>query len=172
MSELRDFKFERLKKDDETAVCRWLEGHLVEHMTWWSKQIGPAWTTDHIREHLREHQLVEKEWQELLEDSTKENRFVTIAREKDRNTTGVVWGSVRTDRYFRHPRGELNWICVDPAHRRRGIGMLLMDWADLWFKGMGVRSRELFATAANRSAIELYKKRGYQTVDVRMIRGF
>ena len=172
MSELGNFKFERLRKDDESVVSGWLEGHLLEHMTWWSKQIGPVWTPEHIREHLREHKLVQKEWDEILEDSTKEERFVTVAREGQDRCVGVVWGSVRTDRYFRHPRGELNWICVAPEQRRRGIGMLLMDWADLWFKGMGVRSRELFATAANRSAIELYKKRGYQTVDVRMLRGF
>ena len=172
MSELGDFKFERLRKDDESTVCRWLEGHLVEHMTWWSKQIGPVWAIEHIREHLREHHLVEKEWDEIRTDSVKEDRFVTTAREEDGRCVGIVWGSGRTDRDFRHPRGELHWICVEPDQRRRGIGMLLMDWADLWFKGMGVRSRELFATAANRSAIELYKKRGYQTVDVRMLRGF
>ena len=171
MSRLHNFKFESLREDDRIAVSQWLKGHLSEHMKWWSEQIGPSWSEEHILEHLREHQLVEKEWSELWADSLKEDRFVTMARSLEGKPLGVVWGSVRLDRYFRHYRGELNWICVEPQERRRGIAALLMDWADLWFKGREVRSYELFATALNRSAIELYKKRGYKTVDVRMLRG-
>ena len=171
MSGLQNFKFESLREDDRVIVSGWLKGHLLQHMKWWSEQIGPAWSEDHILEHLREYQLVEKEWSEIWEDSLKEDRFVTVARNLDGNSVGVVWGSVRLDRYFRHCRGELNWICVEPNERRRGIARLLMDWADLWFKGRDVRSHELFATGLNRSAIELYKKRGYKVVDVRMLRG-
>ena len=171
MSTFDDFKFESLREDDREAVCGWLREHLLEHMRWWSTEIGPAWSDAHILEHLREHQLVEREWSELWEDARKEDRFVTVARDLDGKALGVVWGSVRIDRYFRHPRGELNWICVEPQERRRGIAALLMDWADLWFKGREVRSYELFATGLNRSAIELYKKRGYTVVDVRMLRG-
>ena len=131
----------------------------------------PLWNDDHILEHIREHRLVEKEWEELWEDARKDDRFVTVARNLEGQPLGLVWGSVRLDRYFRHYRGELNWICVEPQERRRGIAARLMDWADLWFKGKNVRSHELFATQRNLSAIALYKKRGYQVVDVRMLRG-
>jgi len=171
MLELRDFKFERVREEDQEPVSAWLLEHLSQHIKWWSEQIGPAWTEAHILEHIREHQLVQQEWAELLADSIKNERFVTVIRGSDDRALGLAWGSVRKDRYFKHMRGELNWICVAPQERRRGIARLLMDWVDIWFKGMGVRSHELFATAANRSAIELYKKIGYRSVDVRMLRG-
>ena len=80
MSGLQNFKFESLREDDRPAVVGWLEGHLVQHMKWWSEQIGPSWSDEHIREHLREHQLVEKEWAGTLDRFVKEDRFVTVAR--------------------------------------------------------------------------------------------
>lgn len=171
MSDLANFKFDALRATDEPKVSLWLLEHLVRHLQWWSSEMGPAWSASRVESHIVEHQLVQKEWAEMWEDGQLDGHFVTVARAQAGEPVGLIWGSIHKDRYFRDLRGVVHWLSVAPNERRRGIAARLMDWSDIWFKGKGARSRELFVTAANSSAVELYKKNGYRTVDVRMLHG-
>ena len=59
MSGLQNLKFEKLREDDQSAVSAWLLEHLQRHMKWWSRELGPGWADERIREHIGEHRLVE-----------------------------------------------------------------------------------------------------------------
>jgi len=64
--------------------------------------------------------------------------------------------------------GFINNLYVAPEHRQRGLGRLLVEKADEWFRSRGVRRAQLTASTVNPVAIGLYEKMGYETIRVRM----
>jgi ribosomal protein S18 acetylase RimI-like enzyme len=59
--------------------------------------------------------------------------------------------------------GELD---VDPAHRNRGIGGALLDYAEAEAKGLGYRRMSLQTTTVN-PARRLYERHGFSVVETR-----
>ena len=55
-------------------------------------------------------------------------------------------------------RGYVQWVCTDPAHRRKGYARALMLALDEWAVGQGVQVIDLHATPAGRP---LYENLGY-----------
>jgi RimJ/RimL family protein N-acetyltransferase len=53
-------------------------------------------------------------------------------------------------------------LMVAREFRRRGIGMALMEEAERWARGLGVRKLELHVFPHNEAAIALYKRLGYE----------
>lgn len=53
-------------------------------------------------------------------------------------------------------------LMVARDHRRRGIGLALMDAAEAWARRVGVRKLELHVFPHNAAAIALYEKLGYE----------
>jgi RimJ/RimL family protein N-acetyltransferase len=53
-------------------------------------------------------------------------------------------------------------LMVAREFRRRGIGMALMEEAEQWARGLGVRKLELHVFPHNEAAIALYKRLGYE----------
>lgn len=62
---------------------------------------------------------------------------------------------------------ELANIAVDPEHRGRGVGALLLDRAVALAREAGAGSLFLEVRASNESAAALYRSRGFQVVAVR-----
>jgi RimJ/RimL family protein N-acetyltransferase len=53
-------------------------------------------------------------------------------------------------------------LMVAREFRRRGIGTALMEEAERWARGLGVRKLELHVFPHNEAAIALYKRLGYE----------
>jgi ribosomal protein S18 acetylase RimI-like enzyme len=58
--------------------------------------------------------------------------------------------------------GHITQICVDPAHRRKGLARLLLQVAAAQFQRLGMTDLTLTVTEANSQAVELYMAEGYE----------
>jgi RimJ/RimL family protein N-acetyltransferase len=58
-------------------------------------------------------------------------------------------------------------LMVAHGHRRRGIGRALMEAAEIWARGVGVRKIELHVFPHNEAAIALYEGLGYEREGLR-----
>ncbi|MCC6030838.1 MAG: GNAT family N-acetyltransferase [Desulfurococcales archaeon] len=62
--------------------------------------------------------------------------------------------------------GHIISICVDPGFRRRGIGSKLMIMAEKYFVEERVCISKLEVRVDNEEAMKMYKKLGYDIVDI------
>jgi ribosomal protein S18 acetylase RimI-like enzyme len=77
---------------------------------------------------------------------------------------GVVVASVMAG-YDGH-RGWINYLAVDPAHQRRGLGGAMMAEAEQRLRACGCPKINLQVRAANQSVVEFYRELGYAVEDV------
>jgi ribosomal protein S18 acetylase RimI-like enzyme len=77
---------------------------------------------------------------------------------------GEVVGSVMAG-YEGH-RGWINYLAVDPAHQRRGLGRALMAEAERLLRREGAPKINLQVRSANQGVIDFYQRLGYQVDDV------
>ncbi len=59
--------------------------------------------------------------------------------------------------------GRIEHIFVDESWRGKGLGKMLMETAEEYFRKRGVKKVKLTVTTANRKAIKLYSEMGYET---------
>lgn len=64
-------------------------------------------------------------------------------------------------------QGEIAWLCVHPAHRRRGLAGALLDALDAEWAARGVTDAWLEVRRDNAGAIALYASRGWREHGVR-----
>lgn len=60
-------------------------------------------------------------------------------------------------------QGYVSDLYVEPTWRRRGVAAALMDHAETYFARLGLRRVMIHALGANRPALDLYRKRGFET---------
>jgi RimJ/RimL family protein N-acetyltransferase len=58
-------------------------------------------------------------------------------------------------------------LMIARSHRRRGIGLALMEAAEAWARGVGVLKIELHVFPHNEAAIALYQRLGYEREGLR-----
>jgi ribosomal protein S18 acetylase RimI-like enzyme len=58
--------------------------------------------------------------------------------------------------------GHITQLCVRPQERRRGLGRVLLEIAAQGFAKQGIREVSLTVTEANTSAVDLYRREGYE----------
>lgn len=63
-------------------------------------------------------------------------------------------------------RGWLNYVAVDPAHQRQGLGREIVSEAEARLRELGCPKINLQVRTSNRSAIEFYERLGYSVDDV------
>jgi ribosomal protein S18 acetylase RimI-like enzyme len=157
-------------EQDEADVHVWLRAYLREHLRWWSGSTGPLWSDEAIDAHLASHDLVSRDWQEILKASTSARCFVQVLRGVEGGApVGLVWAELGRDRVLKIRLGVLSWIYVAPEARGQGLAGRLLDAADGWMRDQQVAAREVFVTAANEAAVRLYTAHGYSVVDHRML---
>jgi ribosomal protein S18 acetylase RimI-like enzyme len=104
--------------------------------------------------------------QASLDNSGAQDRAVFVAQAGE-EIVGLVTVSER-----RHFTGEVDAyvgeLVVDAGHERRGIGTLLLDVAEEWARGRGLRHLTLETGAANGPARAFYARSGYREEDVRL----
>ena len=61
------------------------------------------------------------------------------------------------------PRGHVISMWVDPAFRRTGVGIMLIDALSSWARSRGLRELKLMVTSVNRGAIDFYQRIGFHT---------
>jgi ribosomal protein S18 acetylase RimI-like enzyme len=64
-------------------------------------------------------------------------------------------------------RGWMYYVAVDPDHRGRGLGRLVVTAAEEWLSGQ-VPKAMLMVRAANEAAVGFYEGLGYQAEEVRV----
>lgn len=157
-----------LLPDDEATVRAWLTDYLCDHVAGWVQAHGLPWTPAQIREHVREHGLVERDYTELVAAIDDPSAHVELALEGS-TPLAIVHAEQRVDRYLQIPLGAVSWIYVAPVARRRGIGDVLLQRALAWMRANGLRAAEVFVTRTNADALRSYERAGFVSVDSRMI---
>jgi GNAT superfamily N-acetyltransferase len=74
---------------------------------------------------------------------------------------GSVAGIVAIDSTDDPDVAELFRMVVSPAHRRKGVGRLLLQAAEEWSKQQGYRAIKLRTTSIHMMAVQLYVSVGY-----------
>lgn len=64
-------------------------------------------------------------------------------------------------------QGDVNTIAIAKDFQRKGFGNQLLDWLLITAKDLGVRELFLDVRADNLAAIEMYKKAGFDRIDIR-----
>jgi len=77
---------------------------------------------------------------------------------------GLLIGSLMVA-YEGH-RGWVNYLAVHPAHRRRGLGRLLMEQAEARLRSLGCAKVNLQIRTSDTNASEFYRRIGYGADDV------
>ena len=63
-------------------------------------------------------------------------------------------------------RGWINYLAVDPAHRRAGLGRAMMAEAEKLLRAAGCPKINLQVRTANRGVIDFYQRIGFAVDDV------
>ncbi|MCG7996692.1 MAG: GNAT family N-acetyltransferase [Candidatus Thiodiazotropha taylori] len=61
-------------------------------------------------------------------------------------------------------------VVVDADHRGQGVGEFLLSHINRWVESRGIKRVQLVADRDNRSAIEFYKKQGWQEINLNVLR--
>ena len=87
-----------------------------------------------------------------------------------RQPVGCLWMGNAVDQVNAVRHAHIFLVYVVPEHRRRGIGSALMRYAEAWASTRGDRQLSLQVFSANQTAIDLYRKLGYQTLSYSMFK--
>ena len=77
----------------------------------------------------------------------------------------VVRGFVIISYHKNSLTGHIETIDVDPKYQRKGIGLKLLEVAELDMKGRGMKWSQLEVSTGNVAALELYRKLGYLGIE-------
>jgi GNAT superfamily N-acetyltransferase len=163
-------KITPLDSDRDGAVVRaWLADHIRHHLQTWTAALGAPWDDPTIDAHLAAHDLVGREWGDVLWAHEQGPRgFVRVARADD-EPAGVLWAEERPERFLRRPVAALCWVFVAPAWRGTGVARALMAGYDAWAQTRPVVGREVYVTATNEAARRLYERHGLVVSDHRCL---
>lgn len=89
------------------------------------------------------------------------NSICLVAKEHDQ-IIGFIIGTIYIDKTS--PTGHILTIDVLPQHRRKQIGILLLQEMEKLFRGKGVKTSLLEVKEDNIAAMKLYEKLGYRKI--------
>src|SRR5919199_2320257 len=101
-----------------------------------------------------------------------EPNVVVLVAERDGEVLGYTYAGVEGHDYMslRGPAGVLYDIVVDPAHRGRGVGRMLLEVTLAALKSRGAPRVVLSTAEGNESAQRLFARAGFRRTMVEMTR--
>ena len=87
-------------------------------------------------------------------------------------TVACLWMGNAIDQVNGNRYSHILLLFVHPQHRRRGIGTSLINVAETWARGKGNRQIGIQVFAGNRPALQLYRKMGFQTQSLLMLKSW
>ena len=101
-----------------------------------------------------------------------EPNVIILVAERDREVIGYTYSGVEGTDYMalRGPAGVLYDIVVDPAHRRHGVGQMLLDATLEALKARGAPRFVLSTAERNVPAQRLFDRAGFRRTMIEMTR--
>jgi ribosomal protein S18 acetylase RimI-like enzyme len=114
----------------------------------------------------------EKQYGSFLGTQLGEPNIIILVAERDGDVLGYTYAGVEGNDYMalRGPAGVLYDIVVDPAHRRNGVGRMLLDATLEVFKARGAPRVVLSTAEQNVPAQHLFDRAGFRRTMIEMTR--
>jgi ribosomal protein S18 acetylase RimI-like enzyme len=114
----------------------------------------------------------EKQYGSFLGTQLGEPNIIILVAERDGDVLGYTYAGVEGNDYMalRGPAGVLYDIVVDPAHRRNGVGRMLLDATLEAFKARGAPRVVLSTAEQNTPAQRLFDSAGFRRTMIEMTR--
>ena len=114
----------------------------------------------------------EQAYGSFLETQLEEPNIVVLVAERDGEVIGYTYAGVEGSDYMslRGPAGVLYDIVVDPAHRRHGVGRMLLDATLEALKSHGAPRVVLSTAERNTAAQRLFDRAGFRRTMIEMTR--
>jgi GNAT superfamily N-acetyltransferase len=95
---------------------------------------------------------------------------VTLVEDPPGTPAGYFFCTTRRDYFTAEPVAHVEVLVVRRGAQGRGLGRVLMDAAEVWARGRGIRQMSLNVFAANTRARELYRHLGYREETVHYLK--
>jgi ribosomal protein S18 acetylase RimI-like enzyme len=114
----------------------------------------------------------EKLYGSFLGTQLAEPNIIILVAERDGEVLGYTYAGVEGTDYMslRGPAGVLYDIVVDPAHRRNGVGRMLLDATLAALKARGAPRVVLSTAERNTAAQRLFDRAGFRRTMIEMTR--
>jgi len=114
----------------------------------------------------------EQGYASYLGSQLQEPAVAVLVAEREGDVLGYTYAAVEGPDYMslRGTAGVLHDIVVDPAHRREGIGRLLLDATLAWLEARGAPRVVLRTADRNEAAQRLFAEAGFRRTMVEMTR--
>jgi ribosomal protein S18 acetylase RimI-like enzyme len=114
----------------------------------------------------------EKSYGSFLGTQLEEPNIVILVAERDGEVIGYTYAGVEGSDYMslRGPAGVVYDLVVDPAHRRQGIGRMLLDATLEILKARGAPRVVLSTAERNGPAQHLFDRAGFRRTMIEMTR--
>jgi ribosomal protein S18 acetylase RimI-like enzyme len=114
----------------------------------------------------------EKGYGSFLGTQLDDPNIVILVAEREGEVVGYTYAGVEGTDYMalRGPAGVLYDIVVDPAHRKRGVGRMLLDATLEALKARGAPRVVLSTAEQNHSAQRLFDRAGFRRTMIEMTR--
>lgn len=143
---------------------------LVKFMQKTYQELYPGCNFAHLAQTVEQYLSNETPlwWVEQQEDSrewgvgSRENQSIQNPKSRIQNPIACLWLGNAVDQIWGDRHAYIFLLYVSPAHRRRGIGSVLMERAEVWARARGDRQIGLQVFHHNQPALHLYEKLGYE----------
>jgi ribosomal protein S18 acetylase RimI-like enzyme len=134
--------------------------------------IGNAWE---ILSEDQRRELDKEKWSrrvgELFDMATKqESHKVFVAEDENQSFLGYVWVGEGIHAIAGTKHGYVYDMFVKEEHRRKGVGMMLMEKAERYCREIGYHEMLLMVAIHNQPAKKLYTKQGFKAEQMYMLK--
>jgi ribosomal protein S18 acetylase RimI-like enzyme len=131
-------------------------GHLAKTINQYFSSQTPLWWVEW-----------EEEGDKIKDDSV---NFLPSSFRNSSPIVGCLWLGNAIDQVTGDRHAYIFLLYIVPEHRRRGLGKALVTYAENWARKRGDKQLGLQVFFANAPALNLYKKLGYETRSLWMLK--